>query len=163
MTLPDVARFQEPELTARDDVAGPPDAVPGACYGRDITPAVVETVTEQVMVQPPLLPEAGTQAPATYRTVTDHRIVQNRRDVWFQTPCPVDLTPQFIASLQRALAARGHFSGVVTGQMDTATRHAVRRFQKGEGLNSDVISTAAAKRLGLVVYERHEAIGKLRG
>ncbi|WP_226779181.1 peptidoglycan-binding domain-containing protein [Oceaniglobus trochenteri] len=160
MTRPDVSRFLEPELSASDRPVG---SDPNACYSQDVTPALIETVTEQVVEQPPELSKDGTlRRPATYRTVTEARIVKDRSDIWFQTPCPDELTPQFIASLQRALAARGLFAGRVSGVMDAETRQAVRRYQKAEGLHSGVISTAAAKRLGLAVYERDEALRKRR-
>jgi len=60
------------------------------------------------------------------------------------------LTPDFVASLQRALAARGIYAGVVNGQMDAPTRRAIRRYQKPKGPDSDVLSLATAQELGLV-------------
>ena len=154
--MPDVSRFLEPELLVTDT---PVETDPNACYSRDVTPAVVETVTEQVLVQPPEIASDGrVLRPAAYRTITEARIVQNRREIWFETLCPGEMTPQFVASLQRALAARGLYQGDVTSEMNDETHRAVRRFQRPEGLHSGVLSIAAAKRLGLAVYKREEAL-----
>jgi hypothetical protein len=156
--MPDVSRFLEPALEASDR---PLDGDPNACYSRDLTPAILETVTEQVLVQPPQVASDGTVLmPGAYRTVTETRIVQERRDIWFENLCPDEMTPQFIASLQRALAARGLYSGDITSEMNPETSQAIRRFQKPEGLHSAVLSVAAAKRLGLAVYARSEALAR---
>lgn len=124
--------------------AGPPEADPGSCWARDIRPAVIETVTEQVR-------EPGQGVPR-YRTDTRQRIVRDRQELWVETPCPETVDTAFVASLQRALAARGYYRGPVNGLADRATRDAVRRFQAAQGLDSDVLSLAAARQLGLVAY-----------
>ncbi len=133
---------------------GPDDARPEACYAQDVTPATIETVTEQVMIQPPQIGADGTvRAPAIFRTETRQAIVQERREIWFETPCEAETNPDFIAALQRALGARGVYSGPITGQMDMRTRRAVRVFQEPQGLNSGVLSLAAARILGLAVWD----------
>ena len=78
--------------------------------------------------------------------------VQDRED-WFQTPCGAQLTPDFIASVQRALQARGHFSGPVTSKMDKRTRVAVRRYQQSKGVNSEVLALSTARELGLIAAD----------
>ena len=134
--------------------SAPPGAALGTCWGRDSSPAVVETVTEQVIVQPAQVTASGAVAhPAIYRTETRQRIVREREDVWFRTPCASDLTEDFTRSLQRALTARGLYDGSVTGRMDTATRAAIRAYQRPEGLDSGVLSLAAARKLGLSVVD----------
>lgn len=142
-----------PEVTQiRDDA--PPGAAPGTCWGRDAIPAVIETVTEQVLVTPAERDAAGAVIrAASYRTETSQRIVRERREVWFRTPCLPEMTPEFIASLQRALAARGLYEGPVTGAIDGPTRAAIRAYQKPEGLDSGTLSLAAARKLGLAVVE----------
>ena len=126
----------------------------GTCWARDETPAVIETVTEQVMVQPAEILADGTVVrPAAYRTETRQRIVKPRKDTWFEIPCEDQMTPDFIASLQRALKARGIYRGAVTGKMDGRTRAAIRAYQKPQGLDSGVISLAAARQMGLAVAD----------
>jgi hypothetical protein len=76
-------------------------------------------------------------------------------DRLFAVPCPDRLTPDLWASVQRALAARGLYSGPITGTPDAATGEAVRRFQAPLGLDSPVLSLDAARLLGLVPWPRH--------
>jgi len=152
-TGPDLGALGEPEVTRRVQEA-PPGAAPGTCWGKHVTPAVIETVTEQVMLQPAEIHVDGTVTrPAVYKTETVQRIVRERRETWFETPCDTELTPEFLASLQRALAVRGLYNGPVTGRMDARTRAAVRRYQKPQGLDSGILSLAAARKLGLVAVD----------
>ncbi|WP_204115363.1 peptidoglycan-binding domain-containing protein [Shimia biformata] len=151
VTPPDLGAFTEPEIIRTTTTSGPPGAAPGSCWGRDVTPAVVETVTEQVVLQPAEVLADGTVVnPAVYRTETRQKIVKERRETWFETPCPEVMTPEFVATLQRALAARGHYRGAINSSYDKPTRAAVRRYQKPEGLDSGILSLEAAKWLGLV-------------
>ena len=146
-TLPGPA---ETEVTQTLDQA-PPGAAPGTCWGKDASPAIIETVTEQVLVQPAKVNADGTIAnPAIYKTEARQAIVQERRDTWFEVPCENVLTPEFNASVQRALKARDLYRGVITGKVDGRTRAAIRRFQKSQGLDSGVLSMAAARRMGLI-------------
>ncbi|MCE8007928.1 MAG: hypothetical protein HEP69_13120 [Aestuariivita sp.] len=102
------------------------------------------------MLQPAEVSTDGTVLqPAIYKTETRQAIVRERKETWFQTPCPTDMTPEFIRSVQRALAARDVYSGAISGEMDARTRAAVRRFQKPQGLDSGILSLAAARQLGL--------------
>jgi peptidoglycan hydrolase-like protein with peptidoglycan-binding domain len=64
------------------------------------------------------------------------------------------MTPEFLASLQRALQARGIFRGAVTGAMDAPTQKAVRAYQQSLGLDLPVLTLAAAQSLGLVPVAR---------
>ncbi len=134
---------------------GPPDARPGACYGKDVTQAVVEVVTEQELVEPARFAEDGAIIqPARYRTTTHQKIVEPRKEFFFEVPCPETFTPEFITSLQRALKVRGLYRGRLTGAMDERTRRAIRRFQLSRGLNSDILTTSTARELGLLAYGR---------
>ncbi len=137
-------------------VPAPEGAPAGSCWARDTTPAVVESVTEEVLVAPARFADDGTllQAPV-YREETRRAIVQERREITFETLCPEALTVEFVASLQRALAARGHFIGPVSAQIDTRTRRALRAYQMQElGLESATLARETARRLGLVPWER---------
>lgn len=134
--------------------AGPPDADPTACYGHRSTPAVIETVTEQVMIQPPQLSSDGRLLePAVFVSDSQQRIVQERRELWFQIPCEIQVRdPDFVASLQRALAVRGLYAGPINGEMTRRTERAVRDFQAPQGLDSPILSLAAARQLGLSLW-----------
>lgn len=141
--------------------SGPPDADPTACYGQQSTPAIIETVTEQVMIQPPQLSSDGrVLEPAIFVSESQQRIVRERRELWFQIPCEIQARdPDFIAALQRALAARGLYPGPVNGQMTRRTERAVRDYQAPQGLDSPVLSLAAARQLGLSLWNPELAAG----
>jgi len=123
----------------------------GECWASDTAPAVIETVTSQVQVRPEIRDAAGiiTQS-AQFQTRTKQRIVAERETVWFRAPCPEAQTVAFVASLQRALKARGWYLAPVTGAWDAATLTALRSYQRSLGLDSAQISLAAAQNLGLI-------------
>ncbi len=151
--LPDLDALNEPEVSRLSQVA-PPGAEPGTCWGKHVTPAVIETVTLQVMMQPAeVLADGTVRQPAIFKTETQQQIVQERKEIWFQTPCQEQMTPEFVSSVQRALAARYLYRGPVNGEMDARTRAAVRKYQKPEGLDSGILSLAAARKLGLVAVK----------
>lgn len=129
----------------------PPGAAPGTCWGKTVTPAVVETVTRKVQLQPAQVSSDGrVQAPPIYKTETRQEVVTPRRESWYEIICDADITPEFVASVQRALEARGFYRGPITGEIDMRTRAAIGRYQQSEGLDSKVLSIAAARKLGLI-------------
>lgn len=154
-----------PEAPATADLgreirrAATPDAPspanrPGECWATDVTPAIIETETEQVLVTPEVRDAQGrVLRPASYHSEARQRIVRDRTAVHFRTPCPEEMSVSFIASVQRALKARGYYLQPVTGALDEATRDAIRRFQEPLGLDSPVLSLKAARALGLVAAD----------
>ena len=131
-----------------------PPPEPGVCWAKDTTPAVIETVTEQVLVTPEQRDANGNiTTPASYQTKTHQRLLQDHEEVWFRAPCPQDMTVNFVATLQRALKARGYYLAPVTGVMDATTTEAVRRFQAERGLDSPELSFSAAKELGIIATD----------
>ena len=139
----------------------PPDAKPGVCYGKVVEPALIETVTKQVITRAAVYDDDGNLVtPAAYRTETEQKILRERQDVWFEAPCPDQGVPDFTASLQRALKVRGLLVGPVNGRMDLRTRLAIRRYQKPFGLDSPVLSLTSARKLGLVAIERPEKVAE---
>ncbi len=132
----------------------PEGADPDTCWGKQVTPAVIETVTRHVIVQPAEIRADGSVGnPAVYKTERVQQIVKTRQENWFETPCQEAITEDFIASLQRALSVRGYYIWPVNGEMDSRTRAAIRRYQKSQGLDSSVLSLAAAQKLGLASVE----------
>ncbi len=139
----------------------PDGAREGACYGKDVTPAVIETITESKQVTPAVFAPDGATiiTPPQYETVTKQVIAAGGEVYYFEVPCPDAMTPEFIASVQRALAARGGYNGSISGVMDGATRSAIRAFQL-PGFNSEILTLETARKLGLVsfapapIYER---------
>ena len=137
--------------------ARPTDPAAGECWDTDVIPAVIETETVQSLVSPEQRDAAGQiTSPASYRSVSKLRIVQDRSSVWFRVPCLDLQDAAFWATVQRALKARGYFLSPVTGQSDAETSEAVRRFQATRGLDSKILSLAAAQELGLVALPRDQ-------
>lgn len=133
----------------------PEGAAPGTCWGKIPTPAVVETVTEQILVTPAKINADGSIATLpVYREERRQQIVTPRTDRWFEIPCPPAFTVEFVSTLQRALIARGLYTGAVSGNMDDATRRAVLAVQSAAGLPSDVLSIETARELGIVAVLR---------
>ncbi|QUJ77160.1 peptidoglycan-binding protein [Sulfitobacter albidus] len=136
----------------------PPGAPPGTCWGKIPTPAVIETVTERVLVTPAKTnPDGSIASLPVYRDESRRQIVTPRTDRWFETPCPPAFTVEFVSTLQRALQARGLYAGAVTGNMDAATRRAVLAVQTADGLPADVLSIKTARALGIVAVPRDPA------
>ncbi|MGJ8584984.1 MAG: peptidoglycan-binding domain-containing protein [Marinosulfonomonas sp.] len=122
------------------------------CPVTDTTPAMIETETVQIIEEPAVLAEDGTVVtPPVYRTESRPKILKDRKEIEFDAVCPEDLDGEFVATLQRALRARGYLTTPTTGVMDAETRRAVRGYQINLGLNSDTLSIKAARELGLVV------------
>lgn len=133
----------------------PPARPEGACWERAVTPAVIETVTEQVLATPERkAPDGAVIEPASFRTETRQRIVTERSEVWFETPCEGVMDVEFVATLQRALKARGLFTAPLTGMLDAPTRAAIRAWQRPLGLDSDVLALASARAMGIVAVPR---------
>lgn len=146
------------DISANEADLRPPDAEPGACYGKEVSPAVIETVTQHVVVRAAKYGDDGELlSPAAYRTETVQKILQERADIWFKTPCSGVRVGAYTASLQRALKVRGYYHGRISGEMDGRTRRAVRKYQLPLGLDSGTLSLASARRLGLVAVERSDA------
>lgn len=148
----DVARSALPE-------PAPPGtrAADGTCRAREVVPAIYEHVMGEVQVVQAEIAEDGTVIrPPIYRRAPVPRVVRPRDEMSFVAPCPEQQTPEFIASLQRALAARGYFAGNVTGVMDAPTAAAVRKYQSERGLESGQVSLETARALGLAAVELPE-------
>lgn len=145
---PEVARFAENSGTI-----SLPDPESGICLAEDVTPAVIETKTEQVLVRQAVLnPDGSVMMPASYVTETHQVIVEERKEQRFDALCARELTPDLVANLQRALGARGFYRGPVSGELNWRTRRAVRLFQQDQGIDSAILSLQTAKYLGLVSY-----------
>lgn len=147
-TIPEVNR-----LTERTGVITLPDPETGACRANDVTPAVIDTVTEQVLIAPAEYGTDGSvQRPALYETRTRQVIVEDRKEQQFDALCEAELTPAFITDLQRALGARGFYNGPVSGDMNWRTRRAIRLYQLDQGIDSAILSRRTAEALGLSAY-----------
>lgn len=135
--------------------SAPEGAPPGSCWGNRVSPAIIETVERESLVQPAQVSTDGRiQAPAIYRKESRQEIVRERQEVWTEIVCIPQFTEDFVASLQRALAARGYYRGEATGLLDNRTRTAIRKFQNDDGFSEAILTLDAARKLGLVAVER---------
>ncbi|CTQ48449.1 peptidoglycan-binding domain-containing protein [Jannaschia donghaensis] len=143
-----------PEPVTR--MLGPLNAAPGSCHAKGITPAILETVTQQVQEAPELRDAVGMVVePARFRTLTSTRIVRARGEHWFEIPCDIRRGDRdFIQQIQRALTVREYYAGEIHGLYDVPTRAAVRAYQDTRGLESGTLSLDSAKALGLVELGR---------
>lgn len=136
----------------------PPERNSDACRIRYTAPAIVETVTKQILIKPEIVgtdPQTGKNivtSPATYRTETEQKIVRARQEDWAEIICVKDQSVIFIQSLQRALAARGNYRGAITGIMDQRTKSALRKVQKNRGINTSEVTLDLAERYGLITH-----------
>lgn len=151
----------DPASRAAQAPQGPPPPAEelrdGTCRARETIPAVYEQVMGEVqVVQAELAPDGTVLRPPVYRRDLVPRIVRPRSELVFEAPCPDRMTPDFIASVQRALAARGYFAGNVTGTMDAPTAAAIRRYQAERGLDSPRLSLETARALGLIAVDLSE-------
>ena len=133
--------------------SAPEGAEAGTCWDKTAQPAEVETTTTTTRARP----SGRAQGDTIFTTVTREEVVITQQETWFQIPCPADLTPEFVSSLQRALSARGKYSGPVTGRFDSATAAALGAYQTERGLSGPTPTTltvAAARELGLWAARR---------
>ncbi|MEO1777486.1 MAG: peptidoglycan-binding domain-containing protein [Pseudomonadota bacterium] len=158
VTLAACAGVDTPTRSNIDPVSlasAPPGAAPGTCWDKTVAPAVVETQSRRVELQPAQISSDGrVQSPPIYKTEAQQIVVQPRRENWFEIPCTAVLTPDFVASLQRALQARGYYNGPATGEIDLRTRQAIHRYQRSEGFDNPTLTVAAARKLGLIAVEQ---------
>ncbi|MFZ5963343.1 peptidoglycan-binding domain-containing protein [Thalassococcus sp. BH17M4-6] len=126
----------------------------GSCWAREVTPAIYEQVPGQVQVVQAEIADDGTVLrPPIYRNATVPKVVKPRGELTFEAPCPDQMTPEFIGSVQRALKVRALYRGDITRRMDPPTIAAIRRYQAKRGLQSGHLSLETARALGLIAVE----------
>ncbi|WP_298838720.1 peptidoglycan-binding domain-containing protein [uncultured Roseobacter sp.] len=142
-------------LPADPDSTAPPGVPPGTCWDRTTAPAEIRTTTRSVAISPAEVSEDGIiRAPATFRNEDVTEILRPRTDSWFEIVCPAEMTPEFTASVQRALIARGYLTGPADGIPDERTSAAVAAYQAQGGYPGTGLSTDAARALGLIITPR---------
>ncbi|MEM6310450.1 MAG: peptidoglycan-binding domain-containing protein [Pseudomonadota bacterium] len=149
-----VSRSAQPS-TFSPSLSAPADAAPGTCWDKTETPAVIETVSEDRLIQPARYAETGElQSLPIYEKTTKQVIVEDRKATWFQLVCPIDLSQPFVGSVQRALELRGFYGGPITEQMDSVTVEAIARYQISENIDfadPTKLTMDAAERMGLSI------------
>lgn len=151
--VPDVTKLISPtHITAVD--MKPPADMPGVCWGHVPGPQITQIVSDIVVATPAQIGPSGEEiAPAIYREVTRPQTFNEGDGRWFTRTCDANLTPEFVMTLQRALAVRGLYRGEINGMMDQRTLRAVHTYQTPQGLVSAILSQSAAQQLGLIAVE----------
>lgn len=142
----------------------PQNVRPDQCFAHDVKPAVIETTTHRFQLSPARIAvdtqtgETEIIRPAKYKTETLRHVVREREELFFETLCPQHYTQRFVESLQRALAARGFYSGQPSGWLDEQTQTAIRLYQKPDGLNSPLISLRTVQAFGLITHSDFQSL-----
>ena len=123
----------------------------GRCFAKDISPAVIETVTTQHIASPEVRNVANiVTKSATFQTITRQKIINERTAIRFETVCPQYYSTNFVMTLQRALKARGFYTGPISGILNLQTGVAIQKFQRINELDTPFMSLETAQHLGLV-------------
>ena len=109
-------------------------------------PLPVTTGTDQPQTSVPSPTSQNQQRSYCHETDTNDRPIA--------IVCPPDQTPEFIASLQRAFAARRLYSGDISGTWTPATVRSMRDFQSARAITTQSPSVAMAQELGLLPIDR---------
>lgn len=150
---PDVTKLITPTHIMPVDMK-PPANMPGVCWGHIPGPQITQIVSDIIVATPAQIGSNGEEiSPAIYREVTRPQTFNEGGGRWFTRTCDVDMTPDFIMTLQRALSVRGIYRGDINGVLDQRTLRAVQKYQTPQGLDSAVLSLSAARQLGLIAVE----------
>ena len=127
----------------------------GKCFGKDVSPAVFEIVTTTTIVRPAEIDDEGNIIVAAItKDVSEPTVIREREELRFETICPPDYTPEFVATLQRALTVRGFYKGPINGHLDVLTSTAIRHFQRSNGHDTPLLALETARVLGVVELDR---------
>lgn len=131
-----------------------PDLTGPTCFHHIPGAPKVEFIEVTEVIDPPITSSDGVEVVSgTYRTFTKPVEVDGANGQWFAKVCEEALTEEFVTALQRALLVRGVFPGTIDGTLGPSTLEGIRLFQQSRGLDSDVLSLAAARQLGLIAIE----------
>ena len=111
------------------------------------TPAKYTTVKINKLISP--ASERRMAIPATYKTVTKKRMVADGYAKWVPIVCKTSMNSTMISNVQQALKSAGYYRGPIDGVWGSASRSAIRSYQKAKGLPVAGLSVATMESLGL--------------
>lgn len=112
----------------------------------ELVPAEYETVTRQQLVSAAY--EERIEIPATYRSV-EKRVVSSAGGLeWRQVLCETNATPQMISDIQTALTNAG-YTAPADGEFGPATLTAMESFQRANGLPIGYLTMSTVAALGV--------------
>ena len=110
-------------------------------------PAVYETLAVQELVSP--ASERRILIPARTRTVTSRVETSPGQLEWRQVLCQIDLRPDMVVSIQRALRDQGYNPGPIDGIVGRATLAAMEQFQSENSLGRGGITYESLEELNI--------------
>jgi len=111
------------------------------------TPARYTTVRIKKLIQPASVRRIP--VPATYKTITKKKKISEGYAKWVPIVCKTSINSTMITQVQQALQGAGFYNGPIDGIHGTATRSAIRDYQKAKGLPVAGLSVATMESLGL--------------
>ena len=108
-------------------------------------PAEYESISAQQLISP--ASERRIIVPARTRTVTSREQTAPGRLEWRQVLCEIDMTPEIISSIQRALQREGFNPGFADGVAGRNTLDAIEKFQTENGLGLGGITFEVLEKL----------------
>ena len=111
------------------------------------TPAQYTTVKVQKLITP--ASEKRMAIPATYKTVTKKRMVADGYAKWVPIVCETSINDTMVINVQNALKSAGYYNGPIDGIWGSASKAAIRAYQKAKGLPVAGLSVATMESLGL--------------
>lgn len=111
----------------------------------ETVPARYQTIQVDRLVTPGS--ESRTVIPARTKTVTTQVQIAQAKVEWRRVLCEVNMTPEVITQLQRALKREGFDPGPIDGVVGVGTVRAMERYQTEEGIDKGGITYEALKRL----------------
>lgn len=130
------------------------DRLDQACWETAILPAEYEQNPEASSSQ--ITKDHIDSAPVSDRKSAEQKIIKPQEEVRYRSLCADQKTPEFLSSLQRALAVRDYYQGPITGKLDTPTQAAIKRYQEAKGSRLPTITLETARELGLIAINRNE-------
>lgn len=110
-------------------------------------PAKYKTIKIRKLVVAPS--QKTISSPASYQTVTKRVKVSEEHMEWVPILCEVNFQQDLISELQRKLKAAGYNPGTVDGVYGSATKNAVRAFQRKNGMPTGQLTIETMKALGV--------------
>ncbi len=111
----------------------------------ETVPARYQTIQVDRLITPGS--ESRTVIPARTKTVTTQVQTSPAKVEWRKVLCEVNMTPEVITELQRALKREGFDPGPIDGVVGVGTVRAMERYQTEEGIDKGGITYEALKRL----------------
>lgn len=108
-------------------------------------PAEYESIAAQQLITP--ASERRIIIPARTRTVSSREQIAPSRLEWRQVLCEINMTPDMISSIQRALQREGFNPGLADGIAGRNTFDAIEKFQTENGLGLGGITFEALEKL----------------